>query len=151
MSTEALLAYGVGEKHPPEKPDSLRELKWKELVTRMNAYKFYIKLILEVNAFFYATTGAVILFSLKDGSMVGPPSLSTPEIFLLLPILMGTVVGGFMTYAAALQKDNEGIIQGILKDLKENRSMDISRVPDLKLLRKLLLIFGTLFSSSRQH
>jgi hypothetical protein len=130
---------------------ALRELKWKELMSRVDAYRFYIQLILGVNGFFYATTGAVILFSLKDGATVGVSASSMRSIpfnsylFLLLPILIGTVVGGFMTYAAGLQEHNERIINGIRRDLSENYDMQVSEIPDLKLLRKLLLVFGMIF------
>src|SRR5438876_11030940 len=118
-----------------KKSNDLRELKWKELMSRVDAYRFYIQLILGVNGFFYATTGAVILFSLKDGATMGLPASSTLSVplnsylFVLLPVLMGTVVGGFMTYAAGLQEHNERIIDGIRRDLKRNYDMQVSEIP----------------------
>ena len=55
-------------------PDEhLRELKWKELISRVDAYRFYIKLILEINAFYYATTGAVSLISPYGGASQSSP------------------------------------------------------------------------------
>src|ERR1043165_333911 len=111
---------------------ALRELKWKELKARMDAYRFYIKLILEINAFFYATTGAVMLVYISNDSVyIG--------LFLLLPILMGTVVGGFLRYATALERDNENIIEGIRTELKDLR-MEMKDIPDRKLLSQLLSV-----------
>ncbi|HXI22310.1 MAG TPA: hypothetical protein VNG71_00440 [Pyrinomonadaceae bacterium] len=116
----------------------LRELKWKELMSRIDAYRFYVKLILEVNAFYYATTGAVVLFYLnKENNYM--------EFFLLLPVVMGTVVGGFMIYATALQRRNQRIIMAIRAELRRKYHVQIYGIPDLKLLHQLLLVFGKIF------
>jgi hypothetical protein len=115
----------------------LRRLKWEELKTRMDAYRSYIKLILEINGFYYATTGAVMLFYLKQDSKY-------MEFFLLLPILMGTVIGGFLLYAAELQKRNQEIIENI-REHSECGDMNVADIPDLSLLYKLLVVFGRIF------
>jgi hypothetical protein len=115
----------------------LRRLKWEELKTRMDAYRFYIKLILEINGFYYATTGAVMLFYLKQDSKY-------MEFFLLLPILMGTVIGGFLLYAAEMQKRNEDIIEHIRQN-SECGDMKVVEIPDLRLLYHLLRVFGGIF------
>src|SRR5216110_2802499 len=111
-----------------KKSNDLRELKWKELTNRMDAYRFYIQLILGVNGFFYATAGAVVVVYLNNKEKNAYLGL-----FLLLPIIMGTVVGGFMTYATALQAHNHKIIEKVRRELR-NQHLKIHYIPDLKLL-----------------
>ncbi len=131
------------ETHAANSRTTWPELKWKELEARMSAYRSYIQLILGVNGFYYATTGAVMLFALKGGETNRGAKADLPvpvvAIFLLLPILMGVIVGGFMIYAVSLQRYNEIIIEQVRKDLK------IAEIPDLGLLRRLLLVFGLMF------
>ena len=114
----------------------LRDLKWKEIMSRVDAYRFYIKICLEANAFFFATTGVILGFYLKEPIVPANPFL---KFFLLLPILMGSVLGSICFHATELQKEGRRIIQEIRKDLKTED------IPDIRLLDLFLLIFGFIF------
>jgi hypothetical protein len=63
---------------------------------------------------------------------------------LLLPILIGTVLGGICIYATRLQKEGRRIIEDIRIDLAK-KHLETEEVPDVHLLDLLLLIFGVLF------
>jgi hypothetical protein len=119
---------------------AIRELKWREVMSRVDAYRFYIKLCLEASAFFFATTGVILGFYL-NGPIVQNYYL---RFFLLLPILMGTVLGSICIYATRLQKEGSRIIEEVRKDL-ESKHLETEEVPDVNLLDKLLLIFGCIF------
>jgi hypothetical protein len=64
---------------------------------------------------------------------------------LLLPILMGTVIGDFLIYATALQHHNSQIIEDIRFNLEKKYEMEVEDVPDRDLLKRLQQVFGSLF------
>jgi hypothetical protein len=121
--------------------EAIRELKWREVMSRVDAYRFYIKLCLEANAFFFATTGFILGFYLNQP--IDPPNYYL-KFFLLLPILMGTVLGSICIYATKLQKEGRRIIEEIRIDLAK-KHLETEEVPDVYLLDLLLLIFGFIF------
>ncbi|HEX8635346.1 MAG TPA: hypothetical protein VF703_14455 [Pyrinomonadaceae bacterium] len=110
-----------------------------ELKIRVNTYQKYIIITLQVNAFYYAITGGVLGFYLSksDGRLV---------FFLLLPILMGAVLGGIFLHGARLQKNASIKIQSIIDKLNsEPMELEIKPIDDVDLLRQLLIIFGVIF------
>ena len=119
--------------------DSLK-LMSDELKLRIDAYQKYINTALQVNAFYYAITGAVLGFYLNkpDGRAV---------YFLLLPIFIGAVLGGIFLYAARLQKGASKKINDITNKINEELypGMEIKTFDDVDLLRLLLLIFAYIF------
>lgn len=123
-------------------PEILRASKWKELEMRIDAYRYYINIALQVNVFFYVTTGAVLGFYLN-----GPEKPSANHhlgLLLLLPILIGVVLGGIFICAAILQRYAANIIKVIRGDLNRG-GLDIKEIPDIPLLAPLLVIFGCIF------
>ena len=125
-----------------QEPDAIRELKWKEIMSRVDAYRFYIKLCLEANAFFFATTGVILGFYLNDPTV--PPNYYL-KFFLLLPILMGTVLGSICIYATRLQKEGSKNIKDVRKELATKHNLEIELIPDVHLLDLVLIIFGFIF------
>ena len=125
-----------------QRPNAIRDFKWQELKIRVDAYRFYIKLGLEVNAFFYAVTGVVLGFYLR-----GPDGQSNTylKFFLLLPIIMGTVLGSIYFYAAKLQKEGSKIVEDIKKELATEHGVETEDIPDVHLLNLLLPIIGGSF------
>ncbi|MDQ1558109.1 MAG: hypothetical protein QOD32_1169 [Pyrinomonadaceae bacterium] len=133
--------------------EAIRELKWREVMSRVDAYRFYIKLCLEASAFFFATTGVILGFYLNQPiaplqpnaqpQVTAPPN-HNQTFFLLLPILMGTILGCICIYATKLQKEGSRIIEDIRNDLK-SKDLITEEVPDVDLLDKLLRIFGCIF------
>ena len=114
------------------------KLQFDELKLRVDAYQKYLNTGLQVNAFYYAVTGAVLVFYLNkpDGRVV---------FFLLLPIFMGAVLGGIFLHGASLQKKASKKIEDILDDLNQVPNLNVRTIDDINLLRLLLAIFGAIF------
>lgn len=122
--------------------DIKRELKWKELAIRIEHYKYYLTIALEVTAFFYVITGGVLGFYLKNPA----ESVKHPlEYVLLLPILMGAVFGGIFIYGARLQEKAILSMENIRSELRERLGLDIQELHDAHLLNILLRIFGYIY------
>lgn len=149
-----------------------RRLKWNELALRIEHYKYYLTRALHVTIFFYAITGGVLGFYLKGPAafqVSQPPSptgATSPshaefelrmqterevqyrqqlEFFLLLPILMGSVLGGVFLYGARLQEEAVDTMEQIREDLRERLGLDVGELYDAQLLNILLHIFGFIY------
>lgn len=131
--------------HGPEgvKPEDRLRHQVDELKIRIETYRFYFNLALQINGFFYLTTGAVLGFYLKEPKE--QPAGSHLVYFLLLPILIGSVLGGIFIYGARLQKESSVEIEMLRSKLNKRAKLDIGPIPDIHLLRLLLLIFGAIF------
>ncbi|MGA9994268.1 MAG: hypothetical protein WBP93_02585, partial [Pyrinomonadaceae bacterium] len=116
----------------------LRVLKFEELKIRIEHYKYYLKLALEANAFFYVITGGVLGYYLQQ------PANTHLEFFLLLPMLIGAVLGGIFIHGADLQRHEVKTIKEIKRDLQKLKLV-VKPIPDTHLLLLLLLIFGYIF------
>lgn len=128
------------------KPEDRAKFMVDELKIRVETYRSYINLVLQINVFFYVTAGAVLGFYLKNpNDQSGNTHL---EYFLWLPILISAVLGGIFFHAAGLQKNAAESIERIRQQLKVRHRLDIEEIPDIDLLRPLLLIFGTIFFMS---
>lgn len=123
-------------------PDIKRELMWKELAIRIEHYKYYLNIALQVNAFFYLITGGVLGFYLKNPAESAKHPL---EYVLLLPILLGAVFGGIFIYGARLQEKLIDSMEFIRDELRERLGVDIQQLHDAHLLNILLRIFGYIF------
>ncbi|HEV7796695.1 MAG TPA: hypothetical protein VGO73_00965 [Pyrinomonadaceae bacterium] len=149
-----------------------RRLKWQELALRIEHYKYYLTRALHVTIFFYAITGGVLGFYLKGPAAFqisqprSPTNAASPthaedelrmqtkrevqyrqqlELFLLLPILMGAVLGGVFLYGARLQEDAVDTMEHIREDLRERLGVDVGELYDAQLLNILLRIFGYIY------
>lgn len=121
------------------KPNIKRDFKWEELKIRIDHYKYYLNIALQANAFFYVIAGAVLGFYLKGPNEQSPTSHL--EYLLLVPILIGTVLGGLFIYGALLQSTAANSIEAIREDLNSS-GLDIKEIPDILFLQRLLVIFG---------
>jgi len=125
------------------KPEDRVKFMVDELRIRIETYRSYINLVLQINLFFYVTTGAVLGFYLK-----GPGGQATTnhwEYFLWLPILIGTVLSGIFIHGAKLQGKAAENIEVIRQQLNDGPKLNIKEIPDIHLLRLLFLIFGIIF------
>jgi len=120
--------------HPTSK--EVRDFKIKEIEKRITTNQFYLSIAFQANGFFYLTTGVVLGYYLnqKDSEYL--------VYFLLLPILLGTVLGGIFIYGASLNKEASNIIEGLRTSLDEDDRLDVGTIPDVNLLHILLRIFG---------
>jgi hypothetical protein len=120
-----------------------RELKWKELAIRIEHYKYYLNITLQVNAFFYLITGGVLGFYLKNPTESAKHPL---EYVLLLPILLGAVLGGIFIYGARLQEKAIYSMEHVREEM-HRLGLDIEDLHDAHLLNIMLRIFGYIFYS----
>ena len=131
------------------------KFKWEELKLRIEHYRYYVTIALQANVFFYATTGVVLGFYLKTSDELNKTSgemvKNHLEFVLLLPILIGAVLGSIFIHGAKLQRKAANSIEKIVKELNkvevehENLKMSIKPISDNHLLHLLLLIFGYIF------
>jgi len=128
-----------------EKPNSdfKRNLKWEEFKLRVEHNKYFLNIALQVNVFFYLTTGGVLGFFLKDSTQQSQDNHLV--FFLLLPILIGAVLGGIFVYGAKLQKNASEKTEELRVELKNDFSLEIKELPDVQPLHLLFLIFGYIF------
>ncbi len=121
-----------------ENPTSkeVRDFKIKEIEKRITTNQHYLNIAFQANGFFYVTTGAVLGYYLnqKDNEYF--------VYILLLPILLGTVLGGIFIYGASLHKEASLIIESLRNSLEEDDRLHVGRIPDINLLHILLRIFG---------
>lgn len=120
-----------------------RELKWKELAIRIEHYKYYINITLQVNAFFYLITGGILGFYLKNPAESARHPL---EYVLLLPILLAAVLGGIFIYGARLQEKAIYSMEHVREEM-HTLGLDIEDLHDAHLLNISLRIFGYIFLS----
>lgn len=129
----------------PEEVKSEDILRYRidELKIRIETYRSYFNLALQINGFFYLTTGGVLVFYLKEPKE--QPAGGHLVYFLLLPILLGSVLGGVFFYGAKLQKASSIQIEKLRRGLNAETRLDIGEIPDIHLLRLLLMVFGVIF------
>lgn len=125
------------------KPEDILRYRIDELKIRIETYRSYFNLALQINAFFYLTTGGVLAFYLKEPKE--QPAGGHLVYFLLLPILLGSVLGGVFFYGARLQEASSKHIEKLRRGLNAETRLDIEEIPDIHLLRLLLMVFGVIF------
>lgn len=119
--------------------DIEREIKWKEYTLRVEHYRYYLTLALQVNAFFYLTTGVVFGYYLNN-------SPQSALFFLLLPILIGSVFGGIFIYGSKLQKKASISIEKLRNELAGYKfALKTEEFFDVRTIHMLFLIFGCIF------
>jgi RimJ/RimL family protein N-acetyltransferase len=116
-----------------------REIKWKEYTLRVEHCKYYLTLALQVNAFFYLTTGAVFGYYLNNPSQYS-------LFFLLLPILIGSVFGGIFIYGSKLQRKASISIEKLRNELAGSKfALKTEEFFDVRTIHLLFMIFGCIF------
>lgn len=130
-------------------PNAERRMKFTELAIRIEHYKYYLGRALHVTVFFYAITGGVLGIYLKD--LGSSPNQTTGkgtenlEYFLLLPILIGSILGGVFIYGARLQEVAVDTMEHIRDELCERLGLGFGEIYDAHLLNILLRIFGYIY------
>lgn len=106
-----------------------------EIEKRITSHQHYMNIAFQTNGFFFLTTGAVLGYYLKH--------INNEYLiyFLLLPILLGTVLGGVFIYGASLNRESSFIIEKLRKSLVVD-GIVVENIPDVNLLHLLLRIFG---------
>lgn len=109
------------------------EILWGQYKQNVDLYKFYMELIVKLNVFYYAVTGAIVSFFFANQTI--------PDIkySLFLPIIMSIAFAGFFIYGA--------ILMGFLREevFKIRDALGLEVAPDVGVLSVLLYIFSVIF------
>jgi uncharacterized membrane protein YbhN (UPF0104 family) len=105
------------------------ELLWKQYESQIGLYKFYIEIVIKLNAFHYAITGAILTFYFANR---GIPDIKWA---LLLPAFLSFCLAAFFAYGAERNLVSRRDVFN-LRDL-----LKLSVVPELMVLTVLLVIF----------
>jgi len=100
----------------------------------IDAYKHHLDLVLKVDAFYYAVTGAITSYYLSK------PNVGYMRFALILPILMGATLAIFVFFAA-YWVDPLGHELDRVKD-----SLGFQAIPSVTFIKLLLVISGAFFS-----
>ncbi len=106
------------------------EINWKDFEMSVNLHKNYLDLVVKLNLFYYAITGAILSFHFTNEIQ------SVSVIALILPILMSLLLGFFLIYASKLAWN-----------LRENikiraKKLNLHVYPEGIVLVTLCIIFG---------
>ena len=105
---------------------------WKQYEIKVDLYKHYLKLTIEINVFYYAITGALLSYYLAHRT---DPAV---RFALVLPMLMSILFALLFIYGAILNRLSRAEIFRVRNDL------GLSVAPDLAVLGWLLTICATL-------
>lgn len=111
-----------------------RELLWKQYSQNVDLYKFYMDLVIKINVFYYAVTGAILSYYFSH------LEVANIRFSLLLPILMSVAFAGFFVYGAVLMR----ALRQEVFDIRDALGLKVA--PELQVLSVLLYIFAVVFS-----
>lgn len=109
------------------------ELLWKQYAQNVELYKFYMDLVIKLNTFYYAITGAIFSFYFAN--------TTNPEVkyAVILPLAMSVGFLLFFIYGAVLMLD-------LRRDTFSIRdALGLKTAPDLGVLSVFLCIFSIVF------
>ena len=110
------------------------ELLWKQYELNVNLYRSYLELVLKVNLFYYAITGAIVSFYFAH------PGEPLVRFSLVLPLFMSVAFAGFFIYGAILSRHTRTEIFNIREALK------LQTAPEVNVLIVFLWIFAVVFA-----
>jgi hypothetical protein len=111
-----------------------RELLWKQYQLNVDLYRSYLELVLKVNLFYYAITGAIVSFYFAH------PGEPLVRFSLILPLVMSVAFSGFFIYGAVLSRHSRTEIFNIRDALK------LQTAPEVNVLIVFLYIFAVVFA-----
>lgn len=114
-------------------PAVSREDLWKQYEISVDLYKHYLKLVIEMNVFYYAITGAIVSYYFAHRT-------EEPEIrfALVLPILMSLLLAGFFIYGSIMNRFSR------VDMFRIRDALGLRVAPEFAVLSWLLVIFAAL-------
>jgi hypothetical protein len=110
-----------------------RELLWRQYNQAVELYKFYLDLVIKLNVFYYAVTGAILSF------VVGHLNEPNYKYAVLLPLLMSVGLAIVSFYAA-------GLVPMLRREIQAcSGALALKTYPEVRPLIALLIIFGVMF------
>jgi hypothetical protein len=106
-----------------------RELLWRQYQLNVDLYKEYLDLVVRMNVFYYAVTGAILSFYFAHQN-------DLTKLSLLLPLLMSVALGIFFVIGAWLARVPRE------ETFKIRDALGLMAAPELGVLILLLWIFA---------
>ena len=107
---------------------------WKQYQLNVDLYRSYLELVLKVNLFYYAITGAIVSFYFAHA---GDPLV---RFALVLPLVMSAAFSGFFIYGAVLSRHTRAEI------FKIRDALGFHTAPEVQVLIVFLWIFAVIFA-----
>lgn len=108
-----------------------RELLWRQYELNVDLYKGYLDLVVKINVFYYAITGAILSFYFANQN-------DLTKLSLLLPLIMSVALGVFFVVGALLAR----IPRQETFDIRD--ALGLKAAPEIGVLILLLSIFAAL-------
>lgn len=110
-----------------------REILWRQYQQNVDLYKFYLDIVVKLNIFHYAVTGAILSFFFTRSE------ISDAKYSVLLPLVMSCAFAVLFVYGAVLNRITRAEQFAIRDDL------GLSAAPDFGVLSVILYIFAFVF------
>lgn len=110
-----------------------RELLWRQYSQNVDLYRFYMELVIKLNVFYYAVTGAILSYYFSHTTM------ESVHLSLVLPLVMSVAFAGFFIYGALLTS----VLRADVFAIRD--ALQLRAAPDLGVLSVLLYIFAVVF------
>ncbi len=109
-----------------------RDLLWKQYALNVDLYKFYLELVVKVNAFYYAITGAILAYYFQH-------SMERLSRFaVLLPILFSLALSAIFIYGSSLL----GVVRTELFKIRD--ALGLETAPEIMVLIVFFRIFAVI-------
>ena len=110
-----------------------RELLWQQYNQAVELYKYYLDLVIKLNVFFYAVTGAILSF------VVAHLSDANFKLAVLLPLTMSLGLAAFSLYGASL-------VPALRREIYAcSNALGLKNAPEVRVLAVLLVLFAVIF------
>jgi len=107
-----------------------RDLLWKQYALNVDLYKFYLDLVVKVNAFYYAITGAILAYYFQHST----ERLS--RFAVLLPILFSLALSAIFIYGSFLLR----VVRTELFKIRD--ALGLETAPEIMVLIVFLRVFS---------
>lgn len=108
-----------------------RELLWRQYQLNVDLYKGYLELVIKMNVFYYAVTGAILSFYFSNQN-------DLTKLSLVLPLLMSVALGTFFVIGAWLARVPRE------ETFKIRDALGLIAAPEIGVLILLLWIFAVM-------
>lgn len=108
-----------------------RELLWRQYQLNVELYKGYLELVIKMNVFYYAVTGAILSFYFSNQN-------DLTKLSLVLPLLMSLALGTFFVVGAWLARVPRE------ETFKIRDALGLIAAPEIGVLILLLWIFAVM-------
>ncbi len=109
------------------------ELLWRQYSQNVELFKFYMDLVVKLNVFYYAVTGAIASFYFTH------TDVQSAKYGLLLPLIMSLALALFFVYGIVLNN----VVRNDIFEIRDALGLRVA--PDVGVLSVFLAIFALVF------